>query len=187
MISWWIPQGSTYAPDVDFVIALIGVLVGFWFILTEGIFFYFIFRYRAKNAPKAEYLTGDEEFPKKYITWAHLAVLVCDVAIIVYAVQVWYDVKQNLPEPQATIRVVGQQWAWSFQSTPAPTGSARHRGRHQAPSTTLLPRARTSSTTTSSRSRDVLHNFSVPVFRLKQDAIPGRVDHRMVPSRRSGR
>ena len=24
-------------------------------------------------------------------------------------------------------------------------------------------------------SRDVLHNFSVPVFRLKQDAIPGRV------------
>jgi cytochrome c oxidase subunit 2 len=24
-------------------------------------------------------------------------------------------------------------------------------------------------------SRDVLHDFSVPVFRLKQDAIPGRV------------
>ena len=34
--------------------------------------------------------------------------------------------------------------------------------------------------------RDVLHSLSVPVFRLKQDAIPGRVDHRLVQADRDG-
>ena len=30
------------------------------------------------------------------------------------AVKVWYDVKQYLPPAQQTVRVIGQQWAWTF-------------------------------------------------------------------------
>ena len=44
MIELLVPQASSYAADIDGLITLITVLVGFWFVLAEGIFFYFIFR-----------------------------------------------------------------------------------------------------------------------------------------------
>ena len=44
----------------------------------------------------------------------HLLVLVCDIFIIVGAVRVWYDVKQDLPPAEQTVRVIAQQWAWTF-------------------------------------------------------------------------
>ena len=43
-----IPQASTYAADIDGIILLVGVLVGFWFLAAEGIFFWLIWRFRAK-------------------------------------------------------------------------------------------------------------------------------------------
>ena len=39
MIDRYIEALSTYASDIDDLILLIGVLVGFWFILCEGMFF----------------------------------------------------------------------------------------------------------------------------------------------------
>ena len=101
-----------------------------------------------------------------------LAVLVFDVVIVVGAVMVWYNIKQALPPAEATVRVIGQQWAWTFVH-PGPDGKldtdddiAKMNELHVRQDTVyhfLL------------ESKDVLHNFSVPVFRLKQDAIPGRV------------
>ena len=43
-----LPALSTYAQDIDDLIILIAALVGFWFILCNIVFCYFIFRYRAK-------------------------------------------------------------------------------------------------------------------------------------------
>ena len=50
-----------------------------------------------------------------------LAVLVFDVVIVVGAVMVWYNIKQALPPAEATVRVIGQQWAWTFVH-PGPDG-----------------------------------------------------------------
>ena len=60
-----IGQASTYAADIDFVIILIGVLVGFWFFLVQGIFFWLIFRGRAKPGVKSLYITGKEKHLKR--------------------------------------------------------------------------------------------------------------------------
>ena len=43
------PQASTYAADIDFVILLVTVLVGFWFFAAEGVFLWLILRFRAKE------------------------------------------------------------------------------------------------------------------------------------------
>ena len=83
MIERWIPAASSYAKDIDWVIDLIGVLVGFWFIVTCGVFFWLIFRFRKKNGEKAQYITGELKSEKRFITVPHLLVLVCDVFIIV--------------------------------------------------------------------------------------------------------
>jgi heme/copper-type cytochrome/quinol oxidase subunit 2 len=50
MPSWYIPQASTYAADVDNLILLIAVIVGVWFVAAELIFFWLIWKFRARTA-----------------------------------------------------------------------------------------------------------------------------------------
>jgi len=172
LIEYYVQAASDYAAKIDGVFMLIFWLVGFWFLLSEAVFFYFILRFRKKNNGTAEYITGEEKHQKRWITYPHLAVLVCDIFIVVGAVRVWYQVKQDLPPAQQTIRVVSQQWAWSFVQ-PGPDGQI------DTPddiySVDDLHVQKDVLYHFKLEARDVIHSFSVPVFRLKQDAIPGRV------------
>jgi cytochrome c oxidase subunit 2 len=172
MIEYFIPVGSTYAGDIDDLIMLIFWLVGFWFLLCEVAFFYLLIRFRKKEGVKAEYVTGEEKSQKRWISWPHMLVLVCDVFIVVGAVTVWYDVKQNLPTAHETVRVIGQQWAWTFVHA-GPDGQI-----DTADDIAVVDELHVEINKVyhyKLESKDVLHNFSVPIFRLKQDAIPGRV------------
>jgi cytochrome c oxidase subunit 2 len=172
MIERYLVAASTYAHDIDNLVLLIAALTGFWFVLVSLVFFGFIIAFREVPGRRAEYITGEEKHQKRWVTLPHDLVLVCDVFIIVGAIAVWYNVKQNLPEADRTVRVVAQQWAWSFVH-PGPdeelgtaddiaTGDELHIEVNKLYHYKL-------------EARDVLHSFSVPVFRLKQDAVPGRV------------
>lgn len=172
MIEHYIEAVSTYAGQVDSIIEVIAWLVGFWGFLSLIVFFGFIVSFRAKPGVKAQYITGEEHHEKRWIHIPHDLVLVCDVIIIVWAINVWYTVKQDLPEPDRTVRVVGQQWAWSFVH-PGLDGKLDTEDDiktvdelHLTPDTVYHYKL---------EARDVMHSFSVPVFRLKQDAVPGRV------------
>jgi cytochrome c oxidase subunit 2 len=172
MIDRYVETLSTYANDIDNLILLIGALVGFWLILCEVIFFYFIVRFRAKDGQRAQYITGEDKTQKRWISYPHLLVLVCDVFIVVFAVKVWYDVKQQLPEPYETVRIVGQQWAWSFVHP----GADHELGTADDIKTVDELHVEVGKVYHFKlEARDVIHSFSVPVFRLKQDAVPGRV------------
>ena len=163
---------STYAGDIDGLITLIGVIVFFWFFVAEGVFFWLIFKFKAKPDVKGQYVTGEKPEEKRWVTIPHALVLVCDVVIIIGAVRVWVNVKQTLPEPDATIRVVGQQWAWTFEH-PGPDGALGTKD-----DIVLIDELHVEVGKTyhfELEAKDVLHSFSVPVFRLKQDAVPGRV------------
>lgn len=171
MIDWLIPRASTSAHDIDGLILLIAILVGVGFVVAQGIFFYFIFRYRRRDGVKAEYVTGEEKQQKRWVNIPHAIVLLCDIVIVVAAIKVWVDVKQTLPEPEQTVRVIAQQWAWTFVH-PGPDGIidtdddiTTTDELHLAVDTVYHFRL---------EAKDVLHSFSIPVFRLKQDAIPGR-------------
>jgi cytochrome c oxidase subunit 2 len=172
MISYYIPALSTYAGDIDFIIDLIFWLVGFWFILSEGVFFWLIFRFRKQEGVKAEYITGETPEQKRWITIPHFLVLFCDIFILYYAIVAWYEVKQYLPEPEATVRIIGQQWAWTFVHE-GPDGKL-----DTADDITEVNELHISKDKLyhyKLEATDVMHSFSVPVFRLKQDAIPGRI------------
>jgi len=171
MVERLIQQASSYAHSVDGLIMLVMVLVGFWFLLAEGMFFWLIWRFRAKPGVKSQYITGKEKHLKRWITIPHALVLVCDVFIIIGAVQVWYSIKQQLPEADSTVRVIGQQWGWIFQhpglDNELDTGD-------DIWTTDDLYVAVEKTYHFQLQSRDVIHDFSVPVFRLKQDGVPGR-------------
>jgi cytochrome c oxidase subunit 2 len=173
MLERYITAASTYAHSIDHLFILIGVVVGFWLIAAEGMMFLLIFKFRAKDGRPTQYITGEEPHLKRWISIPHYLIIVCDIVILAGAITVWYQIKQVMP-PQdagAIVRVIGQQWAWSFQQ-PGPDGvldtadDIRTVGEmHVAVNTTYHFEL---------QSRDVVHSFAIPAFRLKQDALPGR-------------
>ncbi|MCB9725900.1 MAG: cytochrome C oxidase subunit II [Spirochaetaceae bacterium] len=172
MLESLLPAASSYARDIGFLFDLITLLVGVPFLIACYLFFAFIFRFAAKKVDKAMYITGYEHEYMKWIHRAHVPILVFDVIIVIFAVNVWYNVKQNLPEAESTVRVIAQQWAWTFVH-PGPDNTL-----DTADDITTVNELHVAKDTLyhyKLESKDVLHNFSVPVFRLKQDAIPGRV------------
>ena len=168
----YIPAASSFAHDIDGLIFLIAWLVGVWGVLAEVLLIGLVIAYRKREGVPAQYITGEEKHQKAWVAYPHYLVLVCDVLIIIAAVRVWYNVKQELPVADSTIRIVGQQWAWSFVDPGADnvldtaddifTVDELHVQLNKVYHFNL-------------EARDVMHSFSVPVFRLKQDAVPGRV------------
>ena len=167
-----IDVSSSYASDIDGLIFLVLVVVGFWFLVAEGVFLWFIMKFRARDGRRADYIDGKNKKHKRWITVPHLLVLGFDVLIIVVSFNVWYKIKMDLPEnPDCHVRVIGQQWAWTFQHAGADceldtaddifTVDELHVENNKVYHFEL-------------QATDVLHSFSVPVWRIKQDAIPGR-------------
>jgi cytochrome c oxidase subunit 2 len=171
MLERFLTAASTYAHWIDYQLLLIAVLVGFWLIAAEGVMFWLIFKFRAKDGRATEYITGEEKHLKRWITIPHVLVILCDLVIIVPAILVWYNIKQVMPPAGETIRVIGQQWAWSFQEA-GPDGVL-----DTADDIRTVGELHVKVNTTyhfELMSRDVVHSFSVPAFRLKQDGLPGR-------------
>jgi|TARA_B100001964_G_scaffold225635_1_gene273668 cytochrome c oxidase subunit 2 len=166
-----IPALSSYARQIDFLITEVTVIVGVWLVAAEALFFYFIFKYRAREGHRADYITGDEPRMRKWLIGPVLVVFVCDIFLIVGALKTWSHIKIELPPPAVVIKVIGQQWAWTFIH---PGADGRLDTADDIVTVDELHVEVDKVYHFQLESRDVVHSFSVPVFRLKQDAIPGR-------------
>ena len=165
------PSASSFSGEIDGLFWLIAIIVGLWFLAAEGVFFWLIVRFRARPGVPAQYVTGKEKHLKRWINVPHTLVIVCDLLIIVAAIRVWVSVKQSLPAADTTIRVVAQQWAWTF-TDPGPDNLLDTADDVRTTDQLHLVVGRTYHFQL--ESRDVVHSFFVPAFRLKQDAVPGR-------------
>jgi len=171
MPSWYLLQASTYAADVDNLILLIAVIVGAWFVAAEVLFFWLLWRFRARDGEKAMYIAGEIKSQKRWVSWPHYAVLVFDILILIFALRVWNDIKISAPPSEERVRVIAQQWAWTFVHA-GPDGELDTADDIRTVEDMHVQVGRTY--WFELHSRDVVHSFSVPVFRLKQDAVPGR-------------
>lgn len=172
MLDRLVASASSYSGDIDRLFLLITLLVGAWFIAAEAMFFWLIFRFRAKDGVRAQYVTGKEKHLKKWINVPHTLVLLCDIVIIIAAVRVWVHIKQTMPPADRTVRVVAQQWAWTF-ADPGPDGKLDTPDDIRTTDEMHVEVGKTYHFLL--ESKDVVHSFFVPAFRLKQDADPGRV------------
>jgi len=172
VISWFLPEASTYAADVDRLVLLIGVVVGAWFVAAEIILFAFIVKFRARDGVRTRYVTGEAAHEHRWVSYPHYAVLVFDIIILVAALRVWNEIKVTTPPTEETVRVIAQQWAWTFVHA-GPDGALDTADDITTVEDLYLQVDRTYQFEL--HSRDVLHSFSIPAFRLKQDAVPGRV------------
>ena len=172
MLQRFLTGASSYSHSVDHLIFLVAAIVGFWLLAAEGALFWLMFKFRHREGRGPQYITGEEKHLTRWISIPHSLVILCDIVIIVYAVTVWVNIKQTLPPAGQTVRIYGQQWTWSFQQ-PGPDGVL-----DTADDIRTVGELHVRAGTTyhfELVSRDTVHSFSVPAFRLKQDALPGRV------------
>lgn len=172
MLEYFLPRASSFAGSIDHLFDLITYLVMFWFFLVLGFFFYVVFRFRRKAGQKAQYITGETHKQKLAVEVPHYLILVCDLVILAYTFIVWHEVKIDMPEADERVRVVSQQWAWTFYHA-GPDGILDTQDDIVTSDTLHLQEGK--QYTYELLSLDVMHSFSIPVFRLKQDAVPGRI------------
>ena len=171
MIEYYVHNASSFAGDIDERFVVITWIIGVSFFLTLSAFIYFIIRFRRKKGVRAEYITGENHKEKRFTHYPHYVVIALDVVIIAVNIIVWVHIKQTLPPKDNLVRVIGQQWSWSFIDA-GPDGVldtaddiATVNDLHVKVDETYHFEL---------QARDVIHNFSVPVFRLRQDGLPGR-------------
>jgi len=154
----WMIQASTSAQRADSVFLFVFALSVFFLVGITAAMIYFVIRYSKKRHPKAEQIEGNNILE---IVWT-VVPLVLFLTIFYYG---WtnYSYMSNAPRDAMVVNVLGRQWNWAFQY---PNGKQ----------TTLLYAALGKPMKLEIRSADVIHGFYVPAFRLKMDAVPGRVN-----------
>lgn len=151
------PSASTAAPRVDhlFLFELIVSLAmtGFIFCLIV----YAAWRYRRRSPDEVPPATRTHTWLE--VTWSILPLLVM-VVMFVWGASVFAWAKRP-PTNAMEIHVIGKQWMWKMQH---PEG-IREIDELHVPAGEPVKLVMTSV--------DVIHDFSIPAFRIKQDVVPG--------------
>lgn len=174
---WWFPEEvSSYGQDIDRLFDIILWMVGITFVLTEVILAWCIWRYGKKDASKGAFSHGNHTLE---MVWTAVpAVLLLFIAFS--QMGVWADVKFQGSFPKDgryTIeRPIAELYASQFDwrvRYPDEEGNFEGADVIENPFTFTVPAGEP--VVFHLRSRDVLHSFFVPNFRIKQDAVPGMV------------
>ena len=140
-------------------------MMSFLFSLIMVIVLYsaFIFRLKDDEDPEETYGSHVEGNTVLEIAWTIVPTIVV-IIFGVYAITVLGEILA--PEPdEMTVHVTGRQWSWSFNYP-----DLENRGNVDL----VLPVNQP--VLLEMESEDVLHNFWVPEFRVKQDLVPGSVE-----------
>ena len=158
----WVPlfpeQASSFAWQVDLLyFYLIAVSVAFTIPIAVAIF-YFAIKYRERE----KYATPDELHGSIVLetTWSIIPFII-SMTIFLGGAYVYFN-QYTPPQDAMEIYVVGKQWMWKIQHG---TGQREINELH-------VPVGRRIKLTITTE--DVLHDFFVPAFRTKVDAVPGR-------------
>jgi cytochrome c oxidase subunit 2 len=184
-------SASTQGPAIDNIISLVHWLMLILFVGWGIYFIYTLIRFRASKQPKADY----QGVKNHYSTYAEVGVALIEVALLIgFAFPIWASRVNDVPNSldSIQIRVIGQQFAWNihypgpdniFGTTKVelvdeaenPIGLDRSDENAKDDVVTInqlhIPVNRPINVLLSTK--DVIHNFKLPEFRVSQDAISG--------------
>ena len=189
---WWLPPDvSVHGARIDNLIMLTHWFMLVLFIGWGGYLLYTLIRFRARPGHTADYV-GVQTHASSYLEGA---IVVVEVILLVgLSIPVWADLKVDPPQPtdaDVVVRVVGEQFAWNIHY-PGPDQEFGKTDVRLVDATNplgLVPgdAAGADDIATINQfhfpvgkkilvhltSKDVIHSFSLPTMRVKQDAIPG--------------
>src|ERR687886_683299 len=169
-IHWFPESASSSAHKIDTVydVLLVASVPIFVLVMTVAIYSVIKFRARPGQMDDGPPIHGNTRLEVLWVTVPFLLV----TGLAVYAWITLTDIEAKKPD-ELQVRVIGQQFAWTFQY---PAQHVTSQGE------LVLPKDRP--VRFDIRTRDVIHSFFVPQFRLKSDAVPGLTTHfRATPNR----
>ena len=143
-------------------------ITGFFFFLVQGGLLFFVLKYRARPERKAAYLHGNTLVE---IIWTIIPALIL-LWLTIASQKVWAEIRFPSQRPQTSLEidVLAEQFAWNIRY-PGPDGQFDTPDDITTINQLHLPVGMP--VLVKVRSKDVIHSFFLPEFRMKQDAVPG--------------
>ena len=151
-------QASGIAPDVDAVFWTLTGIAVFFSTLIALLIIVFAIRYRRRS--ESETPPGIVGSTKLEIIWSVIPLIIA-LAVYGWGAKVFFDMRQPPPD-SLEVYVVGKQWMWHLQ----------HVGGQREINELHVPLGKPVRLTMISQ--DVIHNFAIPVMRVKLDVFPDR-------------
>jgi cytochrome c oxidase subunit 2 len=157
---------STYGDDIDSIFRLILWITGTIFVLVEALLLFFLFRYRHREGRVPRYTHGSNRLE---VIWTIVPAVIC-VILALMSRRSWAEIKQTLPREALNVEITAEQFAWNIRYT-GPDGKLETPDDIVTLNQLHFPVGRAVVVTL--HSKDVIHSFFLPEFRVKQDAVPG--------------
>jgi cytochrome c oxidase subunit II len=169
---WLPPQASTFAKPVDDLHFFVIIVTMVASIATGLLAFYFFFKYRERRTAQSTPMV---------LPSVKFEIVVIGVPLfffLLWFVQGFKDYVWYTSPPQNTmdVYVMGKKWMWKYSyGGQGPNAIGTLHVPANRPVRLLMT------------SRDVIHSFYVPDFRIKQDVLPGRYTETWFEATKPGR
>ena len=188
---WWLPRNvNMFGHDVDFLFYVILLLTGVAFVGVFVAMILFLIKYRYRPGVPAIHTHGNNALE---VIWTTIPAFIF-LALAIYGNEQWSKMRRQTPPANALpVAVVGEQFGWNVRY-PGPDGklakmvAAKISKENPFGVDVADPTGLDDFTTYNELvfpvgrpvrlylgSKDVIHAFYVPEFRLYQDMVPGRV------------
>lgn len=157
---------STYGGQIDGLFYLILWITGVIFVLVEVLLLFFLFRYRRREGQPAHYTHGSNRLE---VIWTIVPAIIC-VVLALMSRRSWAEIKQSMPQGAMNVEILAEQFAWNLRYAGS-DGKLNTADDVVSLNQLHIPVGRP--VIVSLRSKDVIHSFFLPEFRVKQDAVPG--------------
>jgi len=198
---WWFTPLAADWGLIDTTVILTFWVTGVVFVVLNGFLIWVIIRYRHRQGLKAHF----EPESKKLEWWLTIITSAAVIAMLAPGLWAWARIIA-VPDDAAVVEVIGQQWHWSFRfpgedgelgqvaielmSVDNPFGMKPDDPAGQDDVLVANPELHLTIDQPYKfvlRSKDVLHNFTVPQFRVKMDLVPGMTPYAWLKPIRAGR
>jgi cytochrome c oxidase subunit 2 len=185
------PLATAHGAQVDSLIGWTHIFMALLFIGWGGFFVYVLIRFRRSRHPVAHY-PGVTSHVSSYLEGAVLVVEM--VLLFAFSIPLWAARVDHVPSDKEAlvVQVTAEQFAWNvhyagpdgvfgrtdiklidLQSNPLGLDRADPAAKDDVTSLNQLYLPANRPIIVRLRSKDVIHSFGVPEFRVKQDAVPG--------------
>jgi cytochrome c oxidase subunit II len=185
------PLASAHGGQIDGLIGWMHVFMFILFVGWGGFLAYVLIRFRRSRHPVANY-TGVTSHAS---TYSEIAVAVIEaVLLFAFSIPIWAARVDRMPSENdaLVVRVTAEQFAWNIhyagpdrvfgrtdislldlQSNPLGIDRTDPAAKDDISTLNQLYLPANTPIIVRLRSKDVIHSFGVPEFRVKQDAVPG--------------
>jgi cytochrome c oxidase subunit II len=177
VINWFPPAASTQAHNTDRLYRVLVIASIPIFVLVVTVILYSVWQFHMRPGEELKDGAPIHGNTRLEVFWTAIPTVLL-LGLVGYSFVVLHE-NEKKPAREIDIGVYGQQFAWTYEYPGKLTD-----GKPLTSTDLYIPKG--TSVEFNIHSKDVIHAFWVPAFRLQEDAVPGITTHWRVTATRLG-